>query len=385
MLEKIAYFDNAATTFPKPEEVHQYVDWFCRNCGVSIGRGQHKMSATSHNLAKETRKLLLSLFHCPNKQVVFLPTATEAINLILQGLPISNNYNIYISPFEHNAVTRVLYHLNSRYDINIIELAVDKKTLNYDLEKIRNQFAEKKPNWMIVSHASNVCGVVAPIQKLCEEAKVYDAITIIDMCQTAGLIDTDLSAINIDFAVFDGHKTLYSPFGVAGIISDFSIKPQPLIYGGTGFESANQDMPETIPERYEVASQNICAIAGLYASLKWILDVGVEYIHKVEMGNKNRLLDILKKFQNIKIIETSQTESIGVISCLFEGYGSDSIGQILSENDIAVRTGLHCAPSAHKFLDTFPMGTVRFSVSFFNSDEDFEKLESILKYIEENS
>lgn len=384
-MESVAYFDNAATTFPKPEEVYQFTDQFYRNCGVNVGRGQHKMASRASKLVQETRTALLSVFHCPNKKVVFTPSATEAINLVLQGLPIADNYNIYISPFEHNAVTRVLNYLQSIYNINVIQLAVDKKTLKYDLEKINNQFAEKKPNWMIVSHASNVCGVVAPVHELSRMAKAHSAITLIDMSQTAGLIDTDLSNTDFDFAVFAGHKTLYSPLGIAGVISSFEIKPKPLIYGGTGIESANQTLPESVPERYEVASPNIAAIAGLHAALEWMQKLGVQEIYNKEQQNKEKLLSVLKEFSNIKIIDTSFTESIGVVSCVFEGYSSDNIGQILSEQNIAVRTGLHCAPYAHQFLDTFPSGTVRFSVSYFNTDEDFEALRNALDYIESNS
>lgn len=384
-LDSIAYFDNAATTFPKPEEVYQFVDRFYRTCGVNVGRGQHKLASQAAKLVQDTRTALLSLFHCPNKKVVFTHTATEAINLILQGLPISNDFNIYISPFEHNAVTRVLNHLQRIYDINVIQLAVDKKALTYDFDRIQNQFAENKPNWLIVSHASNVCGVVAPIRKLCNMAKLCGAITLIDMCQTAGLIDVDLSSNDIDFAVFAGHKTLYSPLGVAGVISSFEIKPEPLIYGGTGVESASQALPESIPERYEVASPDIAAIAGLYASLHWIEKTGIENICSKEQENKDKLIAVLNEFPNVKVIDTKKTESIGVVSCVFEGYSSDNIGQILSKQNIAVRTGLHCAPFAHQFLGTFPSGTVRFSVSYFNTDDDFEKLESALEYIEENS
>lgn len=384
-MEKVAYFDNAATTFPKPESVYDFTDRFYRECGVNVGRGQHKLASKASALVQETRELILDLFHCPAKKVVFTHTATEAINLVLRGLPINGKYTIYISPFEHNAVTRVLHHLQSMYDIQIETLNFDKATMTYDMARIRNQFAVKKPNWMVVSHASNICGVVSPIKELCRLSKEFGAINVIDMCQTAGLIDTDLSSEDIDFAVFAGHKTLYSPLGVAGVISSFAIKPKPLLFGGTGVESANQELPETVPERYEVASPDIAAIAGLNASLKWIKETGIESIYLKEQENHKRLVEILSKYENIKVIDTAEAKSIGVVSCLFEGYGSDSIGQILSEQNVAVRTGLHCAPTAHRFIGTFPAGTVRFSVSYFNSDEDFQKLEVALDYIEENS
>ncbi len=384
-LKKIAYFDNAATTYPKPESVYDFTDRFYRECGVNVGRGQHKLASKASALVRETRELILELFHCPAKKVVFTHTATEAINFVLRGLPVNNKYTVYISPFEHNAVTRVLYHLQSMYDIQVETLCFDKATMTYNFPRIRNQFAEKKPNWMVVSHASNVCGVVSPIKELCHLSKEFGAINLIDMCQTAGLVDADLSGEDIDFAVFAGHKTLYSPLGIAGVVSSFAIKPQPLLFGGTGVDSANQALPESVPERYEVASPDIAAIAGLNASLKWIKKTGIQNIYEKEQENYKRLVELLSRYENIKIIDTIDIKSIGVVSCLFEGYGSDSIGQILSEQNVAVRTGLHCAPTAHKFIGTFPAGTVRFSVSYFNSDEDFDVLEAALDYIELNS
>lgn len=384
-MEKVAYFDNAATTYPKPESVYDFTDRFYRECGVNVGRGQHKLASKASALVQETREMILDLFHCPAKKVVFTHTATEAINLVLRGLPINDKYTVYISPFEHNAVTRVLYHLQTMYDINVETLSFNKDTMTYDMARIRNQFAEKKPNWMVVSHASNICGVVSPIKELCSLSKEFGAINVIDMCQTAGLVDTDLSGDDIDFAVFAGHKTLYSPLGVAGVVSSFAIKPQPLLFGGTGVESANQALPETVPERYEVASPDIAAIAGLNASLKWIKETGIQTIYEKEQENYKRLVETLSKYENIKLIDTADAKSIGVVSCLFEGYGSDSIGQILSEQNVAVRTGLHCAPTAHKFIRTFPAGTVRFSVSYFNTDDDFDVLEAALDYIELNS
>lgn len=384
-LKKIAYFDNAATTYPKPESVYDFTDRFYRECGVNVGRGQHKLASKASALVRETRELILELFHCPAKKVVFTHTATEAINFVLRGLPVNNKYTVYISPFEHNAVTRVLYHLQSMYDIQVETLYFDKATMTYNFPRIRNQFAEKKPNWMVVSHASNVCGVVSPIKELCHLSKEFGAINLIDMCQTAGLVDADLSGEDIDFAVFAGHKTLYSPLGIAGVVSSFAIKPQPLLFGGTGVDSANQALPESVPERYEVASPDIAAIAGLNASLKWIKKTGIQNIYEKEQENYKRLVELLSRYENIKIIDTIDVKSIGVVSCLFEGYGSDSIGQILSEQNVAVRTGLHCAPTAHKFIGTFPAGTVRFSVSYFNSDEDFDVLEAALDYIELNS
>lgn len=382
----MAYFDNAATTFPKPEQVYTFTDEFYREYGVNVGRGQHKLSFVASKLVAETRELLLNLFSCPTKKVVFTPSATIAMNIVLQGLDIKDNYTIYLSPFEHNAVTRIIYALQGVYKLNIIELAVDNQTLEYNTEKIKYQFAENKPNIVIISHASNVCGVVAPIKGICEMSKPYGATNVIDMAQTAGLIETNLCSDIYDYAIFAGHKTLYSEFGVAGFICKADAKLKPILFGGTGVDSASQELPTTIPERFEIASPNIRAIASLNASLKWLNENGINNIRAKEKENHTKLLNVLNEFDNIEVIAPKNIDnSIGVVSVLFDGYSSDSIGNVLSDKGIAVRTGLHCAPSAHKFLGTFPAGTVRFSVSYFNTDEDFKQLKETLEYIYENS
>jgi len=385
-VEKIAYFDNAATTFPKPDEVYSFMDSFYRNCGVNVGRGQYKLAATASTLVSETRELLLALNHCPEKKVVFCPTATEALNIVLRGVALHSGSNVYVSPFEHNAVMRTLHHMSEKDNFNVITLAFNKKLFAYDIEKIRYQFSDNPPSLVIISHASNVCGILAPIAEIFEMAKHYKSITVVDMCQTMGLIDTNLNTTFIDYAVFAGHKTLYAPFGVAGFISAADSELRPLLFGGTGINSASRTLPETVPERFEVGSLNIVAIAGLNASLKWLQSIGIENIFTKEKRNHQVLLELLQQFSNIRIVpEKTEINSIGVVSCEFDGYSSDSIGQILSDKGVAVRTGLHCAPDAHRTLGTFPNGTVRFGLSYFNSDEDFEILNNALVYIYKNS
>lgn len=385
-MSQIAYFDNAATTFPKPKSVYEYMDSFYRTTGVNMDRGKYALTQGAENITDETRLLLLKLFNSKNKKVVFTPSATEALNVIIQGLPIFDGSNIYVTPFEHNAVTRVLYFLHKSININIIELKVDPKTFSYDLKGIRAQFVHNKPHVVIMSHASNVCGLIAPVFEISNLAKKYDAITVIDMSQTAGLIKSDMSSDNIDFAVFAGHKTLYGPFGIAGFITSGRVKIKPLLYGGTGTDSGNPELPDELPKRYEVGSQNILSIAGLNAALKWIDEVGMLNISKKEKENHQRLLEMFQSFSNIKLIGyNTQVDSIGVVSVIFDGYSPDNIGEVLSQNNVAVRTGLHCAPSAHRFLKTYPAGTVRFSVGFFNNDVDFEILKAALDYIAANS
>lgn len=382
----VAYFDNSATTFPKPEEVYSFMDKFYRENGVNVGRGQHKLASKASFLVDETRKLLLEILHCKNKGVVFTSTATEGINLVLQGREWKENSIVYISPFEHNAVTRTLFHLKDRYSLKIKRLAFNREKIEYDLEQIKADFKEENPDVVICSHSSNVFGIVAPVEKIVEESKKYGAFNFIDMCQTAGLIDLNVGNENIDAIVFAGHKTLYGPLGVSGVVMKKNIDLKPLIYGGTGVESANQNMPDIFPIKYEGGSHNILAISGLNASLKWLKNIGIENIFKKEKEIFNKLISLLKNYENIEIVGYREAEEqVGVVSCVFKGYAPDEIGQVLSDMDIAVRTGLHCSPYAHEFFGTFPAGTVRLSVSYFTTDDELDKLKVALDYIRENS
>lgn len=380
------YFDNAATTFPKPEIVYSFMDSFYRSYGVNVGRGQFSAANNASALVEETRSLMLKLMHCNgDKAVIFTPSATEAFNIILQGLPWKDNQTIYITPFEHNAVLRTISYLSQLFNINVKYIEPDKKTLLYDAEKIKYAFQENKPDYVVLNHASNAFGVITPIKEIFSLAKEFGATTITDMAQTAGLIDTNLVDSKADFAVFAGHKTLYASFGVAGFITEKNCKIKPLLYGGTGIDSANTSMPESVPEKYEAGSPNIHAIAGLNASLKWIKENGISEIRKKEKEITKRLLELLRSYSNIKVVRgIDEEQHIGVVSCVFDGYSSDAIGRVLSEKDIAVRTGLHCAPIAHKFMSTAPGGTVRFSISFYTSDSDLSALRQVLDYIEIN-
>lgn len=380
----MAYFDNAATTFPKPETVYQSMDQFQRQTGGSFGRGNYEFSNSAKGMVDDTRKAIKQLLHCPAKQVVFEPSATISLNIIIQGIIQKGARNIYISPFEHNAVTRTLHHYKKRGQIKVEELTVDQK-LNYDIQRIRFQFETTPPDLVIVSHASNVIGLVAPVEEIFSLAKEFHAITLLDMAQTAGLVDLDIGKEIIDFAVFAGHKTLLGPTGISGFVMKPGIELEPVFFGGTGFDSANQDMPTSLPERFEFGTMNTVGIAGLNASVKWILQQGVDALAAAEAENRNRLLTLLKEYDYVSIIgDIDGRDYVGIVSCVIDDISSDIAGQLFSERNIAVRTGLHCAPNAHKFLKTFPAGTIRFSVNSFTPDEDFVVLREALEDINDN-
>lgn len=380
----MAYFDNAATTFPKPECVYSFMDEFYRKNGANAGRGQYQISQSAGSLIADTRRKMQKLLHCPAKQVVFTPTATIALNVIIQGLIKAGCGNIYISPFEHNAVTRVLHYYEQENKVKVYQLQVSKD-MEYDLQRIRYQFDLVRPDMVIVSHASNVCGIVAPVEDIFSIAKSYGAVTVADMAQTAGLIDCNVGLSTFDFAVFAGHKTLYGPTGISGFVMNPEIKLPAVIFGGTGYESANQNMPESIPERYEMGTLNIVGIAGLNAALTWIEETKLTNIATKEKENRRRLLNLLGNYDFIKIVGNNGKDNyVGIVSCVIDGISSDSAGVIFDRCGIAVRTGLQCAPLAHEFLETYPAGTIRLSVNYFTTDKDFEELQEALDYIEDN-
>lgn len=380
----MAYFDNAATTFPKPECVYEQMDKFYRTAGGSAGRGNYGIALSARELINDTRRRIADILTCPAKQVIFEPTATISLNIILQGLVCSGAKTFYISPFEHNAVTRTLHYFENQGKITVRQLFVSKK-LEYDLERIKYQFDEEKPDVVVVSHASNVIGLVAPVDKIFQLAKRYDSTTVLDMAQTAGLVQCNVGQEIFDFAVFAGHKTLLGPTGISGFVMKPELHLPAVIFGGTGFESANQDMPLSLPERFEMGTVNTSGVAGLNAALIWIQDHHMDALYADERRKRERLLDLLKKYDFVRIIgdEPSQ-QYVGIVSCVIDGISSDTAGQLFDERNISVRTGLHCAPLAHKFLGTYPAGTIRFSVNHFTSENDYYELQAALDDIEEN-
>ncbi|MCC8195210.1 MAG: aminotransferase class V-fold PLP-dependent enzyme [Ruminococcus sp.] len=380
----MAYFDNAATTYPKPEIVYQSMDQFQRHTGGSFGRGNYEFSNSAKGLVDDTRLAISEILHCPSKQVIFEPSATIALNIIIQGILSRGLRTVYISPFEHNAVTRTLHFYEKRGIIKVIELCVNQDLI-YDLQRIRFQFDSESPDLVIVSHASNVIGLVAPVEEIFLLAKEYNAVTLLDMSQTAGLVDCNVGNDVFDFAVFAGHKTLLGPTGISGFVMKPDLDLNPVFFGGTGFDSANQDMPDSLPERFEFGTMNSVGIAGLNASTRWIINQGIATLATAEEINRDRLLKILQSYDFLSIVgNVNGRKYVGIVSCLIDGISSDTAGQLFSDRNISVRTGLHCTPLAHKFLKTYPAGTIRFSVNSFTSESDFAELKDALDDISDN-
>lgn len=381
----VGYFDNAATTFPKPDCVYEYADSVYRECGGNVGRGSSPVAKRAGIIAKQTKGLLKELFHCEGKQIVFTSSATDALNRILLGLGLSKGDSVYHTPFEHNAVTRPLHHLKASLGIRTEVMSFSTQTLQPELAEIEKQFSKNRPKVVVMTHVSNVCGAVVPFADIAKLAKNYGAVVVLDMSQSAGLIDTELSGTLVDYAVFAGHKTLFGPFGIGGFVCAKDARLNPVIFGGNGVNSIEQEMPMEISKMTEVGSQNIYAIAGLHASVDWILSKGIKQIHDQESNNRDTLISLLSQYDNIELIGFSDSAvHSGVVSAKFDGYSPDEIEMVLGNFGISVRSGLHCAPTAHRFLGTLPEGTVRFSVSALTTKDDFDLLDDALVQIRES-
>ena len=256
------------------------------------------------------------------------------------------------------------------------------ESLEYDMARIRYQFDANRPDLVIISHASNVIGLVAPVEDIFSLAKEYGAITLIDMAQTAGLVDFDAGLETVDYAVFAGHKTLLGPTGISGFLMNPTAELPSILYGGTGYDSANQDMPDSLPEKYEMGTLNIAGVAGLNAALKWIKDQTIERLYQEEEKRRHQLLQILSDYDFLTVVGNVEGRKyVGIVSCLLDGISSDSAGSIFAERGISVRTGLQCAPKAHQFLGTYPAGTIRFSVNALTAEEDYTELRKVFEAI----
>lgn len=373
------YLDNAATTFPKPERVYTALETANRELSFNAGRGSYKAARAASAIIDDTKNRLLSLFHATGyADIVFTPSVTHALNQVLNGLDLTGNSVIYVSPYEHNAVARTVYQLsvNSGASVKMLPLTKD---LQIDLEKAKYQFSINSPSVVILNALSNVTGYILPVAEIFLMAKEYGAITVLDAAQAAGLIDLDMPALNADVLCFAGHKTLMGPFGIGGFLIKHGITLKKVLTGGTGSASLTLDMPEEAPGRYEASSTNVVAIAGLNASLKG-LDINEH--RKTLRELTEYLLEALNGIPSVNLMGTFDTDkTLGIVSFAVEGYQSDEVGIILDdEYDIAVRTGYHCAPYIHDYLGDKPYhGTIRIGIGQFNTKEDIDALISAIK------
>lgn len=371
------YLDSAATTLQKPISVSEAVARAVRTL-TSPGRGGYQRSMDAANTVFTCREEAARLFNVPNpEQVVFTFNATHGLNIAIRSL-VSQGTRVVISGYEHNAVTRTLASIPG------IDLSVARSNL-FDRVRTSEAFRrelESGADVVICTHVSNVFGFILPIEEiaaLCQENKTK---LIVDASQSAGSIPVDFKRLSADFLAVPGHKGLYGPQGTGLLLC--KNQAEPLIFGGTGSDSALQNMPDYLPERLEAGTYNVPGIAGLLEGLRYLRRRGIENIQRHERNMIVRAKKKLSQLERVTLFfgEDDGVQS-GVLSLQVEGMDCEYLAQLLGERGIAVRAGLHCAPEAHRSAGTLDTGTVRLSVSDFNTETEIDafvsKMKSIIK------
>ena len=363
------YLDNAATSWPKPPEVIAAMQAYLENGGGSPGRAAHGKSLASARMVYETRDALSSLFNATSPdRVIFTKNATEAINLLLFGF-LNPGDHVIVSSMEHNAVMRPLRQLESR-GVSLSVAACDSCG-RLDPLTIKTALTPRTRLVLLV-HASNVTGTLLPIAEVANIAREAGIRFAVDAAQTAGVHPIDVQSGGIDFLTFTGHKSLGGPQGTGGLVIGPDVDLRPLMFGGTGSASESENQPAFLPDKLESGTLNAIGIAGLGASLAALTEFGVENVLAHERKLMKLFRDGLKEMPDIEVYGPENTaESVGVLSLNVASRPCEEVGMELERNfDILTRTGLHCAPAAHRTIGTFGRGTVRFSVSRFNTESD---------------
>ena len=379
MGDELIYLDNAATTFPKPDVMHDAVRDFYRKNGVNPGRTGCDLAIAAEEMIHGTRKKYSTLFNRslvegggakdPNR-LVFTSNATMSLNLVINGT-VAPGDHLVTTMLEHNSVIRPVNH-KVKEGAEATYVVPDNEGY-LDPEEIRKA-VKKNTTLVIINHASNVTGVVQDIEAIGRVCKEEGVPLAVDSAQTAGVLSIDMPKCNISFLSFTGHKGLFGPTGTGGICLADDAKIRGTIYGGTGVRSAIPFHLEEYPYRLEAGTQNLAGIAGLSAGLDWVLAKGIENIYAHEMGLFERLQEGLAEIKGIKIWGTRNLQNrVATLSMTVDKYDASDVGTILDvDYGIQNRTGLHCAPLIHEYHGSAPRGTVRFSVGPFNTEEHIE-------------
>jgi len=378
----LIYFDNAATSFPKPEVVYDKMDKFMRNKGANPGRAGHQLANAASREIFAVRELIADFFNIEDSaEVVFALNTTDALNLGIRGI-LTKGDHVIISSMEHNSVIRPLKHLEREGLIEISVVDCDYETGELLIADIESSIKDNT-ELIITTHASNVTGTLLPIKEIGQLANKKDINFMVDVAQTAGVYEIDVQKLNIDLMAFPGHKGLLGPQGVGGLYINKKLSLKSLRQGGTGSNSEAIYQPETIPDRYESGTPNGPGIVGLGAGINYILDKGIDNLRKHELELTEYLLEELIKIPEVKIYGPQDIDKqAAVISINIGREAASEVGFILDRAfNIGVRTGLHCSPLAHQTLGTDEQGTVRISPGIFNTKDDCEELLTAIRGI----
>ena len=362
------YLDNAATTLHKPPEVAEAVKRAILTAG-NAARGAHGVSLSASRTVFDTRQKLAKLFSCPiPDHVVFTMNSTEALNIAIYGL-LSPGDHVISTDLEHNSVLRPLYDLQTR-GVRVDFVPADRLG-NVRCEEFEALLRENTKA-IVCTHASNLTGNVLDIAKIGKIAHAHGALLIVDGSQTAGTFPIDMQKMGIDVFCFTGHKGLMGPQGTGGLCIRPGMEIRPLLRGGTGVHSYDKDQPLAYPTRLEAGTLNSHGLAGLDAALDFLLEKGVEAICARERALMRRFYGGVRDIPGVTVYgDFSQTERAAIVALNIRTYDSAEVSDALfTDYGIATRPGAHCAPRMHEALGTAKQGAVRFSFSYFSTEEE---------------
>jgi cysteine desulfurase family protein len=369
------YLDNSATTFPKPDVVYDFMSNFYRKHGVNPGRSGFDAALETEEIVNNTRKMLTKLFNGGDdyNRLTFSYNASDSLNLIIQGLA-DPQAHVISTMLEHNSVLRPLYCLKQEGKLQDVTYLPFDENGYLDPEDFRKAI---RPNtkFVVCTHCSNVIGTFQPLAEIGKICKEHGLIFVVDGSQGAGATNVDMQAANIDVYVFTGHKCLMGPTGIGGSYVCEGVNIKHTRYAGTGVRSAYPAHLDEYPYRLEYGTLNLVGVAGLNAGVKWILEQGIENIHRKEMILWEKLRTNLQEIKGVvTYCANSPINKNPVLSFNIQGFEASDVGTMLDvDYEIACRTGLQCAPKVHEPIGTFEQhGTIRLSIGAFNTEADID-------------
>lgn len=368
------YFDNAATTWPKPPSVAEAVLHYMQNVGGSPGRSGHRLAVEANRIVYDAREALAELFGVADPlRIIFTANVTEALNLVLFGY-LRPGDHVVTTSMEHNSVMRPLRYLQSQ-GVELTVLACSREGILdvADVEKAIRAHTVL----LVINHASNVVGTIQPVAEVGMIARRNGLLLLVDAAQTAGAYPIDMNQMQIDLLAFTGHKALFGPQGSGGLCLGERVnldRLRPLTRGGTGSQSELEEQPEFLPDKYESGTANGVGIAGLDAGVRFVLEQGLENIRLHEQMLTERLLTGLQDIPGVQVYGTRDArKQTACVSFNINGIEPSDVALWLDEEAaIMCRPGLHCAPAAHRTIGTYPRGTVRFGLSYLNTAEQVD-------------
>lgn len=369
----VIYLDNAATTFPKPRGILDRMVELYSRIGVSPGRGSYDLATAAQEFIQQTRGKLARFFNAPDPdRIIFTANATDGLNLAIFGLLRAGDH-VITTRLEHNSVLRPLHHLQQQKIINCSLVPFSKQgfiNTNDIADAIRPE-----TKLVIVNHASNVIGTLQPVEEIGALCRAANIDFLVDASQSAGQVAVDMAAMKASAVAFTGHKSLYGPPGIGGLALHPDLDIHTTRFGGTGIESKSLVHTQDFPHRLEAGTHNLMGIIGLSLGVDHILDKGIKAIHEQEMTLMQRLCKGLSEIQGVDLYCAEDlTGHLAVLSVNISGISPEDAGAILDGDfNIAVRTGLHCAPLVHEDLGTGNAGAIRFSLGQFNTEADIDR------------